>query len=310
MSELVICFNNKDPYPWKKALQDALPKSTIHVWENGQHYEQACMALCWLPNEDILNTMPNLQLLQSVGAGVDFLFKLDLGEHPPRIARVVDNSLSQDMFEFLLGLLLSNMKRLGYYQMQQGKKQWSPQSYRRIEQTKITIVGLGQIGSYIATKLHQLGFQVSGYAQTKKNLVGIHCFDAAEGFDASVHQADYVVNVLPLTDATQGFYNKERFTAFKSSSIFINIGRGGHVVDKDLIEALDIRQVSEAYLDVFHQEPLASTHPFWTHPKVHITPHIAGVTSTEATVKQIVANFLAIQGGKALVNEVSVKKGY
>ncbi len=310
MSELVICFNNKDPYPWKKALQEALPESIIHVWEKGQHYEQASMALCWLPSDTILSTTPNLQILQSVGAGVDFLFELDLGKKPIRIARVVDSSLSQDMFEFLLGLLLSDMKQLGYYQMQQGKKHWSPQSYRRIEQTKVTIIGLGQIGSYIATELHNLGFQVSGYAQTKKKLKGIHCFDAANGFEASVHQADYVVNVLPLTDATQGFYNQERFTAFKSGSTFINIGRGGHVIDEDLIEALDSRQLSQAYLDVFHQEPLASTHPFWTNPQVHITPHIAGVTSTEATVKQIVANFLAIQGGKALVNEVSVKKGY
>lgn len=310
MSELVICFNNKDPYPWKKALQEALPESTIHIWEKGQHYEQASMALCWLPNENILSTMPNLRLLQSVGAGVDFLFKLDLGKHPSRIARVVDTSLSQDMFEFLLGLLLSDMKRLGYYQIQQGKQQWSPQSYSRIEQTKVTIIGLGQIGSFIATKLHDLGFQVSGYAQTKKNLEGIHCFDASDGFEASVHQADYVVNVLPLTDTTKGYYNKERLATFKPGSTFINIGRGGHVIDEDLIEALDGGQLSQAYLDVFHHEPLDSTHPFWTHPQVHITPHIAGVTSTEATVKQIVANFLAIQGGKTLINEVSVKKGY
>jgi glyoxylate/hydroxypyruvate reductase A len=204
--------------------------------------------------------------------------------------------------------------RLHQFNQQQQEQIWQPKSARK--GNKVGILGLGQLGAKTAQVLLNSGFDVSGWSRSLKEINNVNCYTGDNGFNTVVSEADYLVCLLPLTDKTENILNAAVFSKMKSTAVLINVARGEHVVDEDLIAALaptkeqahhlqTQQQIDFAYLDVFRQEPLAEQHPFWQSDKIQITPHISAVTNVETAVSQIVNNYKRVGLEKKMVNVVN-----
>ena len=309
MSVLII-FENKEVKPWVDLLKVKLPHTSIEVYPNVKDNSTVDFAICWKPKSGILSQFPNLKVIQSVGASVDHITNSQAISNSTIVTRIVDESLSNDMWEFLLTVVLANLKNSKTYLEQQNRRDWKQQQYQSINETTISILGLGQIGSYVAKKFAQVGFNVKGWSQSEKNIKNVDSFNGKNGFNKCLMGSDFLINLLPLTEATKKILNKTTLQKLPSSGFLINVGRGESLVDEDLIELLNTCKLSGAFLDVFRIEPLPKNHPFWIHPKIQITPHIASITRVESATDQIVENYLRFLNHENLLNTVSIIRGY
>jgi glyoxylate/hydroxypyruvate reductase len=307
---IVLIFNNKDPKPWEQSLREKLPEIAIHVYPNITNADWVDFAICWKPEPYVLQQFKNLRVIQSIGAGVDHITRTQVLQPEQILTRIVDDNLTNDMWEFLLAAVLSNIKKLPLYAQQQNAKNWQPTPYRSIKNTTVSILGLGQIGACVAAQFAALGFVVKGWSQSDKHIHNVQCFAGESGFNACLKDANFLINLLPLTQATEGILNRNTLKKAKNGAFLINVGRGEHLMEDDLIELLDKKHLSGALLDVFRKEPLPREHAFWTHPKIQITPHIASLTDFESATTQIAQNYRNFKSGKVIENIVSLEKGY
>ena len=307
---IVLIFENKNVEPWRRALQEKLPKTTIEVYPNVKDKEAIKFIICWKPKKDICKQFPNCKVLQSVGASVDHITNSQTIGTKTIVTRIVDDKLSEDMWEFLITIVLSELKNTRRYEIQQSEKVWQQHEYKSIRETTVSILGLGSIGGYAAEKFAELGFKVKGWSTSKKNIPDVISYQEVHELDLFLEDADFLINILPLTDRTQGIINKNTLQKVPKNTFFINVGRGEHVVEEDLLHQLDISMLSGAFLDVFRTEPLQKEHPFWNHPKIKITPHIASLTNIETAIDQIVENYKRLEKNEELLHVVSLKKGY
>tara|TARA_R110002167_G_scaffold120166_8_gene297856 strand:+ start:2352 stop:3281 length:930 start_codon:yes stop_codon:yes gene_type:complete len=295
---------------WKEALQNAAPEIKVYSYLEDHPKEAINMALVWKHPKGSLNDYPNLKCIASSGAGVDFIFE-DLGgsSHLP-ITRIVDPFLASDMSEHVIAVIFAHLKHLNTYKIDQMEKRWQPRDYYRIADFDVGILGLGALGGLLAKDLVGFGFKVQGWSQSEKHIDKVRTFNGSSALNDFLSTTGILVNLLPLTDDTTGILNKALFSRLPKGSYVINVARGGHMVDDDLLEMLDNGHLSGAALDVFHQEPLPVDHPFWGHHKVHMSPHYASVSDTGSVVPQIVENYKRLLAGKPLLNLVSRTKGY
>lgn len=295
---------------WKKALLKAQPDLSVYGYHDDHSKDDIDMALIWKHPKGTLAEYQNLKCIASNGAGVDFIFEdLDAPTHLP-ITRVVDKYLAADMSEHVLALVFAYLKHLEHYKIDQFKKVWKPLPYRRISDFKVGILGLGTLGQVLAKDLVKFGFRVQGWSNSRKYLENVKSFEGQEELSAFLNTTEILVCLLPLTQETSGILDKELFFQLPKGAYIINVARGGHLDDKDLIEMLDNGHLSGASLDVFHQEPLNADHPFWEHSKIHMTPHYASVSDADYVVPQILENYRRLQNNEPLLNLVSESKGY
>ncbi|MBT8315370.1 MAG: glyoxylate/hydroxypyruvate reductase A [Maribacter sp.] len=294
---------------WQKALRRNTADIPIYSYLEEHPEEQIKMALVWKPPLGSLGKYKNLECIASSGAGVDFLFKDKELPNVP-ITRVVDEYLAKDMSEHVIALIFSHLKNLNQYKVDQFNKVWKPIDYHRIEDLTIGIMGLGALGKVLAEDLLRFGFKVLGWSGSRKDLSGIKTFAGQKEKTTFLNATQILVCLLPLTKETTGILNKDLFSQLPKGAHVINVARGGHLVDKELLEMLDNEHLSGASLDVYHQEPLSTEHPFWEHPKVHMTPHYASVSDTDSVVPQILENYRRLENGQELLNLVSKTKGY
>lgn len=193
---------------------------------------------------------------------------------------------------------------------QKSNKIWQQHHYKSINNTTVSILGLGSIGGYVAEKFAQLGFNVKGWSNSSKQIPNVKSYHEENEFDTVLDNSDFLINLLPLTVTTEGILNIETLKKLPKSSFIINVGRGEHLVDEDLIKLLDTSMLSGAFLDVFRIEPLPKEHPFWNHSKIQITPHVASLTNVETATEQITENYRRFIKKEELLNIVSIKKGY
>lgn len=306
---VAILFQNKEIGDWFKNLKDLLPNTKIEVYPEIENYDEVEFLVTWKPYQNYINDFPNLKVVQSVGAGIDHLLHTAI-PNEVQITRIVDPTLKQDMFEHVLTCIMAEMKNtLPYYKNQVDKK-WKPQNYLSINETTITILGLGEIGKLVAEKLVLLGFKVKGWSNSAKEINGVESYFGEEGKVKAVRDAHFVVNILPLTKATTGILNTELFDLFTIPTTLINVGRGAHLNDEDLLNAIIQGKVKAAYLDVFHQEPLAEEHPFWENDSIYITPHIASITNPQTAILQVADNYNRLKNNEILQNRVDLERGY
>ncbi|MUH36798.1 glyoxylate/hydroxypyruvate reductase A [Zobellia amurskyensis] len=295
---------------WKKALLAQQPDLEVYSYLEEHPKERIKMALVWKHPEGALANYPNLKLIASSGAGVDFIFEDETAPKNLPITRVVDDMLAKDMSEHVLAVILSHLKNLDRYRVNQTKGIWKPIQYRRISDFTVGIMGLGALGRELASDLVKYDFKVQGWANSKKEIEGVKCFVGESGFQGFLETTQILVCLLPLTDATSGILNKNLFKQLPNGAFVINVARGGHLVDEDLLEMLNNGYLSGAGLDVYHQEPLPKEHPFWSHEKIQMTPHYASVSDTNSVVPQILENYDRLLNGSSLLNEVMMDKGY
>lgn len=291
----------------QQRLAAALPGVTIEIWPQLSQPEAVTFAVVWKQPPGVLASLPNLKALQSFGAGVDgILLDPTLPDLP--LARIVDPNLTQAMLEYLAGIEAYYRLRLDQFQAQQQHQHWRPRSPRQL--TRLCVLGLGELGAATAQFFLRRGYQVSGWSRTVKNLSGIDCYDGDDGLAKALSTADLVICLLPLTPHTNNLLNTERLAMMKQGAILINVARGAIIDDDALLAALDSGQVSAACLDVFREEPLPATHPFWRHPAIFITPHSSAVTKVATVVSQIAENYQRAQQGSCLLNEIDREQGY
>lgn len=308
---LLFVSNWDDKGAWKARCTDGAPELDFRVWpdEMGDPSEIDA-ALVWKPPTGLLASLPNLKLIQSLGMGVDHIFAdTELPAHVP-VARIVDDDLIDRMSEYAVHAVLHYHRNADYYDAKQQSGEWAQIPAPHASERSIGILGIGAIGQDVARKLSVFGFRLNGWSRSRKSVAGVSGYHGADGLGPFLAASEFVVCLLPLTPETENILDARAFAAMPQGGGVINIARGGHVVDADLIAALDSGHLAFAKLDVFRQEPLSADHPFWRHPKIRITPHNAGITNPASAAAQIVENYRRAVGGQEILNVVDPARGY
>ncbi|MCC7427455.1 MAG: glyoxylate/hydroxypyruvate reductase A [Alphaproteobacteria bacterium] len=296
---------------WKEALGPLLPGVPLRAYpQEVADPAEIRWAVVWNHPLGDLRRYPNLELVASMGAGVDHIFRdPDLPPGVP-IMRLVDRLLTTAMSEYVLLAVLRHHRQDAGYRAQQAARLWRELPAPDTEATRIGILGLGVLGTDAAAKLAALKFPVAGWSRRAKSLPGIESFAGEAGLAPFLARTDILVCLLPLTPATRGIVNARTLGALPRGAYVINAARGGHVVDADLLAALESGQISGATLDVFNQEPLPPDSPYWSHPRVVMTPHTASITVPRSVAPQIAENIGRLARGQPLINLVDSAAGY
>ena len=309
---LRILFHAVDanPAPWLADLQAALPEADLRVWQEGDD-APADYAVVWKPPAAMLQNRPDLKAVFNLGAGVDAI--LQLGDALPAqvpIVRLDDAGMGVQMAEYVSHAVLRYFRRFDQLEAQQRNGQWRFLKAFEKEKFSIGILGLGVLGSRIAAALTPFGFPLHGWSRTQKDLPGVTCHCGADGLDSFLAASKVVVCVLPLTTDTTGILNRNTLARLPQGAYVINVARGAHLVEDDLLALVQSGQIAAATLDVFRQEPLPAEHPFWSEPRITITPHIAAVTLRGDSVRQIAAKIIRLQQGQPVEGVVDRARGY
>jgi glyoxylate/hydroxypyruvate reductase A len=291
-------------------LKRLAPGRTIRLWPDTGPVEAIEYTLVWRPKPGDLRRYPNLKAIFNLGAGVDALLKDEtLPENVPLI-RLVDEALTGGMTEYVLYHVLRFHRRIPELEASQRRSEWAPLLYPMNRDRKVGILGLGVLGGDAAAKLVGFGFDVAGWSRTPKSLPGVTGFHGWDRLPAFLARSEIMVCLLPLTAETTGIINAKTLAQLPKGASVINAGRGGHVVQDDLLAALDSGHIAYATLDVFTPEPLPAEHPFWTHPRVTVTPHNASLTQPESAVPVVLEAIRRIERGERPANLVDRKLGY
>lgn len=295
---------------WVKQLKAVDPNLDIRIWPEGGKPEEIEFVMAWKPPPGELRKYPNLRCIASLGAGVDHILRdPDLPAGAP-LSRVVDGSMARSMTEYALLSVLNYCRHFEAYRRDQMHRRWKPRPPLRTREVRVGIMGLGQLGGDAAAKLVRLGFQVRGWSRTGRQIEGVLSYAGEKQLDDFLSLTNILICLLPLTPATEGILNRRVFAALPPDAYVINAARGRHLIEADLLEALDAGHLSGASLDVFQHEPLPVEHPFWKHPKIRVTPHISSLTDPKAVAPQLVENYHRARDGKPLLNLVDMQRGY
>lgn len=290
-------------------LSPHLPEVKIHVGPPLAPLADVTMLATNQLKPDMAEMLPNLELVQKLGAGVEtMLDDPNLAEHV-RIARLEPAVQADEIAEYCLAEVLAELRNIRGYQRDQRAKLWAGQEPRRARETNVAVLGLGHIGHRIAEVFVANHFLTTGWSRSQKTIEGVTCTSGSTGLDQALRDADFVICILPSTTATRGFANCDFFAKLKPGAVFINVGRGDLVVDDDLLYALDHGHLAGAALDVFNIEPLPENHPFWDHGKVAVTPHVSGWSLGEGLL-DVVENYKRLNAGQSLLREIDRKTGY
>ncbi|WCN13955.1 glyoxylate/hydroxypyruvate reductase A [Marinomonas mediterranea] len=263
----------------------------------------ATVAACWFPDKDLLTRFPNIQCLHSLAAGVEHLGETLLHSSLP-ICRIVDEEQKVGMLEYVLWGVLYFQRDFDRAVENQKRNHWQRYPQKKVEEITIGIMGLGEIGGYVANGLANQGYKVSGWSRTAKSFDNIQCFSGNSGLDRFLENTQIVVNLLPLNDSTYRLINESFLDKLPDDATLINCGRGGHICYQDLCNALSRGTLRGAILDVFDDEPLQESNALWHTPNVLITPHMASASSSQVLVKQVIDNTQRFVEGRDLINTV------
>ncbi|CAI1544553.1 Glyoxylate/hydroxypyruvate reductase A [Serratia grimesii] len=304
-------FNDQE---WIAGMSQRLPQATVRAWQPGDD-RPADYALVWRPPHEMLANRGELKGVFALGAGVDAILDQERqypGTLPAGVplVRLEDTGMAQQMQEYALSYVLRYFRRFDEYQLLQQQQEWRPLDPHQQDNFTIGILGAGVLGKSVAQKLTAFGFNVRCWSRSPKQIDGVQSFAGAEQRAAFLDGVKLLINLLPNTPETTGILNQQLFAHLAPGAYLINLARGAHLIEDDLLQALEQGQLAAATLDVFVNEPLPQTHPFWRHPRVTITPHIAAITLPEVAMDQIAANILALEAGQAPAGLVDVQRGY
>ena len=305
--DILISAKVWDPQEWVDRLSQFEQVGQVHVWPTEADLSQVKALFVWRPlDAGLMDRLPQLEWVSSLGAGVDHL--IDDPQIPAQLplTRVVDPFLSRDMTNYVVMGVMMHQRKMSQHLANQQKQHWHRSSYQPL---KIGILGLGVLGAHCAAQLVQLGFDVSGLSQSPKSIKGVASFLSHQRADFLADR-DVLVNLLPVTAQTESILDQSFFAQMKKGAYLINVARGSHLVEEDLIPAIDSGQLSGALLDVFRQEPLPQGHPFWKHPQILITPHVASVSIADSVMNLIQENIKRLLAGQPLLHQVNRDLGY
>ncbi|MDP1655384.1 MAG: glyoxylate/hydroxypyruvate reductase A [Hylemonella sp.] len=305
--KIYFCCTDFKAEPWLAALRAALPQAEIEVWAPGA--PAGDYAVVWAPPQAFLDEQPRLKALFNLGAGVDALTQLKV---PPatQLVRLDDAGMSVQMAEYVVHALIRHFREFDAYAADVAQGKWSFRKPRLRQDFPVGIMGLGVLGQRVARVVQAFEFPVLGWSRNAKDVPGVRCYAGAEQLSDFLAETRVLVCLLPLTAETEGILNRQTLAQLRPGGYLINVARGAHLVEEDLIPLLDNRHLAGATLDVFRQEPLPAGHPFWRHPKVTVTPHTAARTLRDESVAQIVAKITRLERGESIAGIVDPLKGY
>ena len=310
MPAVLFHSKNDSPEEWEAGLAKFIPNLDFRVWPDVGDPSEIEFALIWALPPGSLKQMDNLQCICSLGQGVDHIFNDTEIPEKARIMRLVDPWMAQAMSEWiLLNVLRFHRQGMEYEQFEREKK-WHVLPPPETSDCRVGILGLGELGSDAARKIASLGFDVAGWSKSPKEIKNVESFFGDNQLECFLNRTDILCCLLPLTSETDGILNSKTLSKLPSGAYIINAGRGRHIVDGDLLKAVDSGQISGAALDVFHEEPLPKVHPYWTHPKVRVWPHVSAQSNAGSAAKQVADAITKVFGGKEPDNLINRKNQY
>lgn len=295
---------------YQRLLQDALPNETVLCWPQIGDPAAVTHAAVWAPPEDFFRRFSNLRTIFVMGAGVDRLLQRSDLPDTVQIVRLTDAGMARQMSEYCLYGVLHYQREMGSYTDQQRQRVWRPLDMRSASDVRVTVLGLGELGGAVARNVSRLGYRVSGWSRRPKTVDGVRCRHGDAGLRELLPQTDVLFCVLPATLETRHLLNADTLPLLPDGAALINAGRGSLIDEDALLARVDGGHLRFALLDVFAEEPLPQDHPFWHHPRVIVTPHVAANTIPEEAVRQIVANLAAQARGEAMSGLVDRQRGY
>lgn len=311
--DIIFYHPTFDTAYWINALSAALPGARVREWKRGDN-DHADYALVWHPPVEMLQGR-ELKAVFALGAGVDsILSKLKahpemLPEHIP-LFRLEDTGMGQQMQEYAVSQVLHWFRRFDDYQALKQQARWEPLPEYPRETFTIGLLGAGVLGSKVAEALAPWGFPLRCWSRSRKDYPGVVSFAGTQELPAFLKDTRVLINLLPNTAETVGIINGELLNQLADQSYVMNLARGVHLVEADLIKALDSGKLKGAMLDVYSREPLAEESPLWAHPRVAMTPHIAAVTRPAEAVAYISHTISEIENGKTVTGQVDRQRGY
>ncbi len=310
----IIYYNHNDNQPeiWLNSIKKHLPQANIRIWQPGDT-AKADYALVWMPPIAMLEQRNDLKAIFTLSAGVDAILEIEQAGYLPQntpIIRLEDAGMADQMIDYAIERTLYYFRQFNIYSKHQQNQHWEPLPYRLKSDFIVGILGAGTLGGAVAQSIASFGFQVRTWSQSPKNWKSIHSFHGEAEFIPFLSQCNVLINLLPNTPQTKNILNKQNLTHLANQAYLINIARGAHLVDNDLLELLKNQKLAGATLDVFNQEPLQKNHPYWNHPDITITPHIAAATIPAIAIEHIVHNILQIENGQKPKGIVNINRGY
>ena len=305
---------DQDQGHWVPALRAALPGADVYHWQPASGdprsaADQADYAVVWKPPQALLDSQERLKALFVTGAGVDALLQLQMPTGVP-VVRLDDAGMSVQMAEYVCHAVIRHYREFEGYEADMRAGHWSYRKPRSRADFPVGILGLGVLGERVARAVAHFDFPVNGWARSAKQIPGVKCFAGAESLNAFLAATRVLVCLLPLTEATCDLLNRECLARLQPGGYLINVARGAHVVDRDLVALIDEGHLAGATLDVFRTEPLPAEHPFWGHPKINLTPHTSARTLRSESIAQIANKIAALERGEPVAGLVDVGRGY
>jgi len=306
----IICPIEHFANAWADAIRKQVPDFEVQIYPDDTHRDEVEFVMAFNPPAGAFSNFPNLKVVASMGAGVRAI--LTEPTLPPNaiVTKIVQPMHQRDMADFVLALTLSHLRRLAQFFYQKQQKIWQHHSFQRPEDTTVGIMGIGAIGKVMADLFLKNGFKVRGWSRTVKNIPHVETFYGNDQLNDFLSRSEVLICILPLTDETMGILNSRLFNQLPASAYLINVARGGHLVEHDLLKALESGQLAGAALDVFSEEPLPADHPFWKNQQIVITPHNAGNTHPDVAFQKVLQNYYAMKNGGNFVDVVDKKRGY
>ena len=307
---VTFCCTDTNAQPWLEGLRAALPGTEVELWASGA--AAADFAVVWAPPQQFFDEQTALKGIFNIGAGVDALMKLRLPVGVP-VVRLDDAGMSVQMAEYVCHAVIRHFREFDAYEADVAGGKWSYRKPRARRDFPVGVMGLGVLGERVARALTQFDFPVLGWSRSAKAIGGVQCYFGDDGFQDFLTATRVLVCLLPLTPRTENILNQSNLSRLLPGAYVINVARGGHVVDDDLIALIDSGHLAGATLDVFRQEPLPPAHPFWRHPKITVTPHTSARTLRFESIAQIAGKIQALHADavfSSIAGVVDMKKGY
>jgi len=311
---VTVCLAADEASPWMALFEAALPNARVERREPGAPVDAAAAVADYVVAAQSCDTVFAEQRVPravfTLSAGVGHALRMPHLPDGVPLIRVEDAGMAPQMVRYALAAVLRHAQRLDEYASQQRLQQWEQREPRAASSLAVGVLGLGVIGAAIARALAAQGFAVRGYARSGKALAGVRCHAGDAEFPAFLAGLDVLVSVVPDTPGTRGILNRTTLARIADGAHLVNIGRGSALVEDDLVPLLDSGKLGGATLDVFCAEPLPPEHPFWRHPRIAVTPHVAGLTVPEDTVAQIAAKIDRLERGLPVTGLVDRARGY
>jgi glyoxylate/hydroxypyruvate reductase A len=307
---ILFCCTGAKAEPWVAGLRAEFPADSVEEWTPGA--PAADYGVVWSPPQQFLDEQPQLKALFNIGAGVDALLKLKL---PPQatVVRLDDAGMSVQMAEYVSHAVIRHFREFDGYEADIRSGKWSYRKPQLRADFPVGVMGLGVLGDRVARTLAQFDFPVNGWSRSQRTIEGVRCFSGEAGMAEFLAATRVLVCLLPLTPATANIMNRDTLSKLQPGAYVVNVARGAHLVDEDLVALINSGHIAGATLDVFRTEPLPAEHVFWKHPKISITPHTSARTLREETIAQIAGKIRAVEGGTpiaSLAGVVDPNKGY